>query len=132
MMTSDLSTTGPDAAFQDYLAKGEFRIQRCNSCSNHVFYPRVLCPHCGGTLLGWHKASGKGVVYACSVVMGKPGTQTDYAVVLVDLEEGVRMMSHVVDCEQHDVRIGMPLRARIIERNGKPLVVFAPENGETP
>ena len=73
-------------------------------------------------------ASGNGAVHACSVVMGKPGTNTDYAVVLVDLQEGARMMSNVVDCDPHTVKIGMPLKARIVEKEGKPLVVFAPAN----
>lgn len=127
MTTNDHPSSGPDAVFQDYLAQGEFRIQQCESCSHHVFYPRVLCPHCGGTRLAWRAASGHGAVYACSVVMGKPGTGTDYAVVLVALQEGVRMMSHVVDCDPHAVKIGMPLQALIIEKEGKPLVVFAPE-----
>ena len=122
------TASGPDAAYQEFLAQGEFRIQQCDACARHVFYPRVLCPHCGSTQLGWRMASGNGVVYACSVIMGKPGTDSDYAVVLVDLQEGVRLMSHVVDCDQHAVTIGMPVSARIIEKEGKPLVVFAPAN----
>lgn len=117
---------GPDAAFQNYLTQGEFRIQQCDGCARHIFYPRVLCPHCGSTQLSWRTASGNGAVHACSVVMGKPGTNTDYAVVLVDLQEGARMMSNVVDCDPHIVKIGMPLKARIVEKEGKPLVVFAP------
>lgn len=122
------TASGPDAAYQEFLAQGEFRIQQCDACARHVFYPRVLCPHCGSTQLGWRMASGNGVVYACSVIMGKPGTNSDYAVVLVDLQEGVRLMSHVVDCDQHAVTIGMQVSARIIEKEGKPLVVFAPAN----
>ena len=122
------TASGPDAAYQEFLAQGEFRIQQCDACARHVFYPRVLCPHCGSTQLGWRMASGNGVVYACSVIMGKPGTDSDYAVVLVDLQEGVRLMSHVVDCDQHAVTIGMQVSARIIEKEGKPLVVFAPAN----
>lgn len=122
------TASGPDAAYQEFLAQGEFRIQQCDACARHLFYPRVLCPHCGSTQLGWRMASGNGVVYACSVIMGKPGTNSDYAVVLVDLQEGLRLMSHVVDCDQHAVTIGMPVSARIIEKEGKPLVVFAPAN----
>ena len=126
--TQAQASKGPAAAFQDYLAEGVFRIQQCESCSRHVFYPRVLCPHCGSTSLAWRSATGNGAVHACSVVMGKPGTNTDYAVVLVDLQEGARMMSNVVDCDPHTVKIGMPLKARIVEKEGKPLVVFAPAN----
>lgn len=125
-MTNEDLTLGPDAAYQFHLANGEFRIQQCDGCERRIFYPRILCPHCGDTQLSWHKVSGNGTVYACSVVMGKPGTDTDYAVVLVDLEEGVRMMSRVIDCDQHAVKIGMRLTARIAEKDGKPLVVFAP------
>ena len=120
--------SGPDAAFQNYLAQGEFRIQQCDGCARHIFYPRVLCPHCGSTQLSWRTASGNGAVHACSVVMGKPGTNTDYAVVLVDLQEGARMMSNVIDCDPHTVKIGMPLKVRIVEKEGKRLVVFAPAN----
>ena len=129
-MTNAQPTNGPDAAFQDYLARGEFRIQQCDGCARHVFYPRVLCPHCGSIRLSWKAASGAGTVYAVSVVMGKPGTHTDYAVVLIDLAEGTRMMSHVVDFDPHAVKIGMPVTARIIEKEGSPLVVFAPTNGQ--
>ena len=126
MTNNESTSSGPDAVFQSHLAQGEFRIQQCDGCARHVFYPRVLCPHCGSTQLCWRAASGIGTVHACSVVMGKPGTNSDYAVVLVDLQEGVRMMSHVVDCDPHAVKIGMPLKARIVEKEGKPLVVFAP------
>nr|WP_231755510.1 OB-fold domain-containing protein [Bordetella sp. N] len=117
---------GADAEYQKHLAQGEFRIQRCAACHEHVFYPRMLCPHCGSARLDWTRASGDGVVYACSVVKGKPGTGTDYNIVLVDLAEGVRMMSRVQDCPNDAVTIGMAVRARIIEQDGKPLVVFAP------
>ena len=130
-MTNEHTTHGPDAAFQDHLARGEFRIQQCGGCARHIFYPRVLCPHCGSTQLTWKAASGAGTVYACGVVMGKPGTDTDYAVVLIDLAEGVRMMSHVVDCDPHTVTIGMPVTARIMDKEGSPLVVFAPSQKQT-
>jgi uncharacterized OB-fold protein len=59
--------------------------------------------------------------------MGKPGTSTDYAIVLVDLEEGVRMMGRVQEYPQDQVRIGMRVQARIVEQDGKPLVVFVPQ-----
>ena len=100
--------------------------QSCGACRHLWYFRRGFCPSCGDASPQTHKASGNGVVYACSVIMGKPGTDSDYAVVLVDLQEGVRLMSHVVDCDQHTVTIGMPVSARIIEKEGKPLVVFAP------
>lgn len=129
-MTHQPTSKGPDASYQDYLASGELRLQQCEQCARHVFYPRVLCPHCGSTQLQWRQASGNATVHACSVVIGRPGTNSDYAVILAELQEGVRMMGHVVDCDQHAVTIGMPLKARIVERDGQPLVVFAPAGAQ--
>jgi uncharacterized protein len=120
---------GPDAVFFRHLERGDLLIQRCGACGRHVFYPRVLCPHCGGSQLGWVPASGHGVVHACSVVMGKPGAGSDYAVALVDLNEGVRMMGRIEACPPDGVHIGMRVRACIAEKDGKPLVRFVPEGG---
>ncbi|WP_186425377.1 Zn-ribbon domain-containing OB-fold protein [Cupriavidus metallidurans] len=123
-----LSPGGPDAAYLHHLAQGQLRIQQCGECGRHVFYPRVACPHCGGSDLHWVATSGQGTIYASSLIMGKPGTGTDYAIVLVDLDEGVRMMGRVQEYPQDQVRIGMRVLARIVEQNGKPLVVFVPQS----
>jgi uncharacterized OB-fold protein len=74
-------------------------MQRCESCNRLIWYPRFLCHHCGARSLRWEELSGQGVVYAVSV-HHRPAhpafaERVPYAVVLVDLEEGVRMMSNV-------------------------------------
>lgn len=122
----DTGVRGPDAMYTAYVEQGSFRIQLCRSCAKHVFFPRVICPHCGSVELGWVEPSGRGTVYAASLITGKPGTGTDYAIVLVDLEEGVRMMSRVEDCARDQVHIGLPVQAHIVERDGRKLVVFVP------
>jgi len=104
---------GAEASYQEYLAKGEFRIQRCNSCSNHVFYPRALCPHCGSSDMNWTAPTGKGTVYSTTVMRRKPDAGGDYNVCLVQLDEGPRMMSRVEGVAPKDVKIGMPVKARI-------------------
>lgn len=111
----------------DCLAKGQFVLPRCSDCGRHHFYPRLLCPHCGSATLAWVTASGKGVVYATTTVRGKSSTHN---VCLVDLEEGPRMMSRIVDIDSTAVRIGARVRARVDEVDGKPLLVFAPEGSE--
>ena len=63
---------GPESSYQDYLAKGEFRIQRCNGCKSHVFYPRLLCPHCGSSRLEWIVPSGAGTVYSTTGMRRRP------------------------------------------------------------
>ena len=114
--------SGPEKQFFDRLAAGSFDIQRCAACRKHVFYPRVLCPHCGGERLDWVAASGRGTVYSTTVVRRKPADGGDYNIVLVDLAEGPRMMSRVAGLAPGEVKIGMPVQARIAEG----LVEFLP------
>jgi len=113
---------GPEKTYQDKLAQGSFEIQRCAACGQHVFYPRVLCPHCGAERLDWIVPSGRGTVYSTTVVRRKPADGGDYNVALVDLEEGPRMMSRVVSIAPDGVRIGMAVKARITDG----LVEFTP------
>lgn len=115
---------GPQQLFFDALKNGRFRMQRCQACTRHVFYPRVLCNHCGSPELAWVEASGKGTVYSTTVVRRKADAGGDINVALIDLEEGVRMMSRVDGMAPDAVRIGMPVRADIVIEREQPLVVF--------
>ena len=115
---------GPDIEFAEHLAKGALHIQRCSSCGRHVFYPRLACPHCGRAELEWCRASGRGTVYAVSIVNRRAEKGGPYNVVLVELDEGPRMMSRVVGVEHDAVRIGMPVRCRIEGAPEAPVVVF--------
>lgn len=122
---SPFSGPGPLQVYQDFLADGRFMLQQCKDCGGHVFYPRALCVHCGSAELKWVEASGRGTVYSTSVVRVKPGTGEDYNVALIDLEEGPRMMSRVVDLAPEKVRIGMPVSAHVSLIDGKPAVIFS-------
>ena len=113
--------------YQAELDAGRFCIQKCPQCSQHVFTPRELCPHCGASPLQWVRASGLGTVYSTSTIARKPEAGGDYNVALIDLDEGVRMMGRVQEYPQDQVRIGMRVQARIVEQDGKPLVVFVPQ-----
>ncbi|MGH8687484.1 MAG: Zn-ribbon domain-containing OB-fold protein [Burkholderiales bacterium] len=117
-----LPPSGPEKHYLDALKEGRFEIQKCAACGRHVFYPRVLCPHCGSAQLGWTAPSGRGVVYSTTVVRRKPADGGDYNVCLVDLVEGVRMMSRVVSVAPTDVKIGMAVKTRIADG----LVEFTP------
>jgi uncharacterized OB-fold protein len=117
-----LRLPGPEKRYLDALAAGRFEIQQCAACRKHVFHPRVLCPHCGGERLDWVAASGRGTVYSTTVVRRKPADGGDYNIVLVDLAEGPRMMSRVAGLSPEQVKIGMPVQARIAEG----LVEFVP------
>ena len=118
------SMPGPEHVFKDKLAQGRFEIQKCAGCGKHVFYPRVLCPHCGADTLGWTAASGAGTVYSTTVVRRKPEAGGDYNVALIDLAEGPRMMSRVAGLEPTAVKIGMKVKARIALENDVRFVEF--------
>ena len=99
--------------FWDATREERLLLQWCTSCDKPVFYPREACPSCLGFDLDWRPSAGRGVVYAVSVQYKPnfPGLadKVPYAVVLVDLDEGVRLMSNVVDCDIGDVVIGLPV-----------------------
>lgn len=118
-----MSETGPDEAFRHFLSEGRFMLQRSAS-GRYTFYPRVAEPGTGAAL-EWVEASGRGVVHAVTVVRKKP-PEPSYNVVLVDLEEGVRMMSRVEALAPEQVSIGLKVQAKIIDQDGEPVVVFVP------
>ena len=110
-----------DQRYFGALAEGRFEIPRCKGCGKFHFYPRVLCPYCGSQDLEWQAPSGRGVVYSVTIVR-KGGD--DYTVVLVDLDEGPRLMSRVVGLPVAQVHIGMAVQARIDTIDEAPLLVF--------
>jgi uncharacterized protein len=115
----------PEAEYRAHLAAGRFMIQRSAATRRYVFYPRIMVAGTGETDLEFVAASGRGTVYSTTVVRQKPPTPS-YNVALIDLVEGPRMMARVVSLAAEDVRIGMEVRARIIDEDGTPLVVFEP------
>jgi Predicted nucleic-acid-binding protein containing a Zn-ribbon len=116
----------PDAQFDAHLAEGRFMIQRARRSGAYVFYPRVAEPGTGDQELEWVEVSGRGTVYATTIIRPRPPAET-YNVALIDLAEGPRMMSRVEGLDPESVRIGMAVRAAIIEEDGRPLVIFRPE-----
>ena len=91
------------------------RLQRCAACARFVFYPRPFCPGCHGAELVWTPVSGRGVVHAFTIPHRHPhpafGARVPYVVALVELEEGVRILTTLVDVEPTPaaVRIGLPV-----------------------
>ena len=111
---------GPEAQYRAFLHDGRFMIQRSRSTGRHVFYPRVAAPGTGETDLEWVEASGEGTVYAVTVNRSR---EANTVIALVDLDEGPRLMTRI---EAPDApSIGARVRARIVEEDGVPLVVFA-------
>ena len=102
-------------------------LQQCCSCERFVFYPRVLCPFCGSEALSWQPSGAKGgTVYSTTVVNRREKDGGPYNVVLVDLDEGVRMMSRVEGMAPEAVRIGQRVKPSIGTIDGEPALLFTP------
>jgi uncharacterized OB-fold protein len=116
--------------FWDGLAAGQLRLQRCAGCDAVVWYPRGLCPHCGSLSLAWFTASGQGTIYSYTVVRRTTGpfaAATPYVVAYVELAEGPRVLTNVVDCDPDLVRIGQPVEAAFdADDHGRALLRFRP------
>jgi uncharacterized OB-fold protein len=115
------ATTAP---FWDGTRRGELRVQRCQACRRYQFYPRPYCIACSSDGLEWVRAAGTGTVYSMTTVRAElvPGFAPPYTVALVELDEGPRMVSTIVDPA---VRIGTRVRVTWQERpDAPPLPVF--------
>jgi uncharacterized OB-fold protein len=122
-----------DAAipFWDATRAREFVLPWCVECARPMWYPRDVCPACLGSEIEWRPASGDGEVYAVGVhSIPGPGRDRDdipYAVVLVELAEGVRMMTNVVNVDATTVTVGMPVRITWLPlSDGRNLPQFEP------
>lgn len=103
----------------------------CTTCDRAIWYPRLTCPDCLGTDIEWRAASGRGTVYAASVqhrpAHPRLADRVPYAVALVDLDEGVRMMSEVVGTDPESVAPGLQVSVEWeAMSDGRNLPVFSP------
>ena len=115
----------PDQEFLAFLAQGKFMMQRRRSGGEPFFYPRVAEPGTGSTDLEWVEASGLGTVYATTTVRVRP-PEADYNVVVVELDEGPRLLSRVDGVAPAAVVIGMRVKAQIVPFEDRHAIVFAP------
>lgn len=94
-------------------AEGKLKLQRCDACGAVVWWPRAICPECSSFDLTWFEASGHGTVYSHTVVHRAPGSwgrSAPYVLAYVELEEGPRLMTNIVDCDPETVAIDAPVR----------------------
>lgn len=123
---------GIQAHHQAELDAGRFLIQHCGGCDRHIYYPREVCPHCGSDALQLVPPRGTGTVYATTTVRRKAEAGGDFNVALIDLDEGVRLMSRVESVAPADVAIGQRVQARVAVNSGVGLVVFDAVTGGAP
>jgi uncharacterized OB-fold protein len=100
--------------FWDGLKEDRVMIQRCGDCDAWVFYPRSRCHHCLSDRLDWHEVSGAGTLYTFTIARQPTAPffadEVPQRLAVVELDEGVRLTSTLVDVADADVRVGMRLR----------------------
>lgn len=120
-MTGSLATH-----FWEGCAAGELRWRRCAACGTGQTFPRDFCPACGSTAVEWRRAAGTGTVHAVTTVVRAPSDAfralAPYTIVLVDLDEGIRMMAHGAA----DLAIGQRVAVTFFAHDGRHLPRFVP------
>ena len=113
-------TLYPDnQAFWEAAGRGELLLRHCKDCNQPHWYPRPICPHCSSTNTEYRPASGKASIYSLSIT--RRAGPIPYAIAFVTLDEGVTMMTNIVDCDLDTVKIGDRVE-----------VVFKPTDGGPP
>jgi uncharacterized OB-fold protein len=104
--------TPTEQPFYDACAEGKLVLQRCQSCGHVLFYPRTHCDACQSDRLVWEDAIGTGTIARYTVV--RRGVSADfeapYVIVLIDLAEGPRMMSQIVDADPDALAVGLSVK----------------------
>lgn len=122
--------TPETADFWEGTRRGELRLQRCAACDGAYFPPRPFCPACGSRNVAVFVSSGKARLYSFTIHHRRvPGFTPPYAIAVVELEEGPRMMTNIVGCPAtpEALRLDMPLRVMFERLNDDISVpVFSP------
>ncbi len=122
--------TAESQPFWDGCRRGELCYQRCGSCGRAQFYPRPHCAGCGAASLEWRRSEGRGTVHAVTVVYRPPSAafnlDVPYAVALVDLDEGFRMMANIVGGDPEEIAIGDRVTVTFERRGDLVLPQFRP------
>jgi uncharacterized OB-fold protein len=119
--------TGESMPYWEAARRGELLIQKCDDCGEYQWYPRGICANCFTGKIQWVKATGKGTVWTFTVTRQNrtPGFDSGpYVLALVELEEGVKMFSNIIDCDPFEVKIGMLVEVTFQRASDKVSVPF--------
>lgn len=110
--------SGETKPFWDACREGRFLIQRCRTCENYQYHYKGFCSHCWTGEIEDVAASGRGRVWSYTVVhrTRMPGFQDEvpYVVALVELDEGVKVLSNIINCAPERVNIGLSVQLTFV------------------
>ena len=101
--------TGP---FWDGCAAGRLVLPRCTRCNELIWYPRRFCPFCGSTAVEWVEVSGRGTIYSFTIMRQGSGPfrgVVPYVLAYVELTEGPRLLTNIVDADPDSLEVGQPV-----------------------
>jgi uncharacterized protein len=112
--TAHLPTEEPSrgretGTFWDALNDGRLTLPRCDHCEHVIWYPRLFCPMCHMTGVSWFDASGQGAIYSFTIVRQAFGPWKEvvpYVIAYVELDEGPRVLTNVVECDPETIAVG--------------------------
>lgn len=133
-MTKPLPAVQPwTERFWEAAREGKLLVQVCQQCQARIFTPRKRCPECWSADLDWIESTGKGTLYSFTTAyaMVEPRFQDElpYTVAFVELAEGIRMMTRIVDCDPADLAIGMEVEVVFHTRGDFRLPYFRSARG---
>ena len=120
---------GLNAEAYAFWARGELRLQRCHECHTWRHPPRFRCAACGSVEFGWERASGRGHVFSWTITHRPvdPAFEPPYAVVVVELEEGPRLVGNLAGIELTELRLDLPVVVELVAASDTiGLVTFRP------
>ena len=109
--------------FFDAAREGRLLLKLCTDCNRLHHYPRAVCPFCASPRTEWIDAAGRGVIYSYSVMRR---VEPPYAIAYVTLEEGVTVLTNLVDCDLDRLRIGDPVRVVFKPKGEQTVPLFTP------
>ena len=107
------------APYWEACRNGELRYQRCGACHTVNMKPARSCAYCGEHALSWEPSAGRGRLYSWTVVWRPqhPSFHVPYAPAIVELDEGVYVMTAIIGCEPEDLRPGLPVEVEFHPAN---------------
>ena len=114
-----------DERYFEGASQGKLMLKKCSSCGQVHYFPRGICPFCFSSKVDWLEAKGTGTIYSFSVT--RRAGPIPYCIAYVTLDEGVSMMTNIVDCDLDTVRIGQKVKLVFKPSgNGTAIAMFKP------
>ena len=114
-----------DERYFEAASQGKLLLKKCGDCGQVHYFPRGICPFCFSSKVDWVEAKGTGTIYSYSVT--RRAGPIPYCIAYVTLDEGVTMLTNIVDCDLDTVRIGQKVKLTFKpSTSGTAVAMFAP------